>query len=93
MPERTPHPGVTWGQQLQHVERVVSDQDDGESPFGWRELPEHRPMVIQVGGERITVTPWDTNPKAQSPISRARPMNRQQRRAVARANRQKGTGS
>lgn len=35
--ERTPKPGVTWEQRLQQVEQVVSPEDDGESPFGWRE--------------------------------------------------------
>jgi hypothetical protein len=41
--ERTPEPGVTWEQRLHQVEQVVSPEDDGESPFGWRELAKPLP--------------------------------------------------
>lgn len=37
--EHTPAPGVTWNTQLVSLGEVVVDElDDGESPFGWREL-------------------------------------------------------
>lgn len=43
--ERTPSPGVTWDreQRLRQVEQVISPEDGGESPFGWREVEQPRP--------------------------------------------------
>ncbi|RPE40241.1 hypothetical protein EDD90_3277 [Streptomyces sp. Ag109_O5-1] len=38
-PEHTPRPGVTWNTELVSLGEIVVDCDDGESPFGWRELP------------------------------------------------------
>lgn len=38
--EHSPQPGVTWNTQLVSLGEVIVDLDDGESPFGWRELPE-----------------------------------------------------
>lgn len=37
--EHTPAPGATWDTELVSLGEVVVDLDDGESPFGWRELP------------------------------------------------------
>jgi len=37
--EHTRAPGVTWNTELVPLGEVVVDLDDGESPFGWRELP------------------------------------------------------
>ncbi|MFH9013992.1 hypothetical protein ACH4C6_21755 [Streptomyces sp. NPDC017943] len=37
--EHTPAPGVTWSTELISLGEVVVDSDDGESPFGWRDLP------------------------------------------------------
>jgi hypothetical protein len=37
--EHAPAPGVTWNTELVRLGEVVVDSDDGESPFGWRELP------------------------------------------------------
>lgn len=36
--EHAPTPGVTWNTQLITTGEVVVDTDDGDSPFGWREL-------------------------------------------------------
>jgi hypothetical protein len=38
--EHTPTPGSRWETRLVHLGETVVDLDDGESPFGWRELPE-----------------------------------------------------
>ncbi|GAB2731619.1 hypothetical protein [Streptomyces bullii] len=37
--EHTPNPGATWNTELISLGEMVVDLDDGESPFGWRELP------------------------------------------------------
>ncbi|MFC9686840.1 hypothetical protein, partial [Streptomyces sp. NPDC056948] len=37
--EHPPAPGATWNTELVSLGEVVVDSDDGESPFGWRELP------------------------------------------------------
>lgn len=37
--EHAPAPGVTWNTELVSLGEVVVDSDDGESPFGWRDLP------------------------------------------------------
>lgn len=52
--ERTPPPGVTWEQQLHQVEQVVSPEDDGESPFGWRDLPD---TTVSGGNEPLPPQP------------------------------------
>ncbi|MGY5048267.1 hypothetical protein ACWDE0_21945 [Streptomyces sp. 900105755] len=36
--EHTLAPGVTWNTELVSLGEIVVDLDDGESPFGWREL-------------------------------------------------------
>lgn len=42
--EHTPRPGAAWDTQLVSLGEVIVDTDDGESPFGWRELePPPRP--------------------------------------------------
>jgi hypothetical protein len=37
--EHAPAPGVTRNTELVSLGEVVVDSDDGESPFGWRDLP------------------------------------------------------
>lgn len=37
--ERSPAPGVTWETELVSLGEVVVDDDRGESPFGWSDLP------------------------------------------------------
>lgn len=36
--EHTPAPGHTWQTEIVSLGEMVVDTDDGESPFGWREL-------------------------------------------------------
>lgn len=50
--EHTPQPGVTWEQRLAQLERVVCEQDDGESPFGWREPAKALPEETNRAGRR-----------------------------------------
>ncbi|MFJ5151403.1 hypothetical protein ACIQCF_07405 [Streptomyces sp. NPDC088353] len=38
--ERSPAPGVTWNTRLISLGETIVDLDDGDSPFGWRDLPE-----------------------------------------------------
>ncbi|MFF7142293.1 hypothetical protein ACFZB5_13725 [Streptomyces nodosus] len=42
-PSSTPRPGTTWTTQLISLGETIVDSDDGDSPFGWRDLPAPRP--------------------------------------------------
>jgi hypothetical protein len=37
-PEYTPRPGATWETRIVTTGEIVVDTDDGDSPFGWRDL-------------------------------------------------------
>lgn len=75
--ERTPRPGVTWDreQRFKQVEQVVSPEDGGESPFGWREPAKALPAP---------------NRAARRALDREAEQQRQARQALCRCGHRRG---
>jgi hypothetical protein len=63
--ERTPTPGVTWNTELVSLGEVVVDDDRGESPFGWSDLPTTPP------GNANAPVPAQANRATRRAVARA----------------------